>query len=63
MSLRGDLLRGYTAKLAELRWELRAREVGVLRHRDLDAIDKWGASTQIQIQNLKREIAALPALM
>jgi hypothetical protein len=50
MSLRDDLLRGYTAKLAELRWELRAREVGVLRHRDLDAIDRWGASTQIQIQ-------------
>jgi hypothetical protein len=39
MALRDDLLRGYTAKLAELRWELRAREAGVLRHRDLDATD------------------------
>jgi hypothetical protein len=62
MSLRDDLLRGYTAKLAELRWELRAREAGVLPHRDLDAINKWGASTRIQIQNLKREIAAYQRL-
>jgi hypothetical protein len=62
MSLRDDLLRGYTVKLAELRWELRAREAGVLRHRDLDAIDKWGATTQIQIENLQREIAAYQRL-
>ena len=62
MSLRDDLLRGYTVKLAELRWELRAREAGVLRHRDLDAIDKWGATTQIQIENLKWEIAAYQRL-
>jgi hypothetical protein len=65
MSLRDDLLRGYTVKLAELRWEraqLRAREAGVLRHRDLDAIDKLGATTQIQIENLKREIAAYQRL-
>jgi hypothetical protein len=62
MSLRDDLLRGYTVKLAELRWELRTREAGVLRHRDLDAIDKLGATTQIQIENLKREIAAYQRL-
>jgi hypothetical protein len=57
MSLRDDLLRGYTAKLAALRSELSARGAGELRHRDLDAINQWGATTQIQIQNLKREIA------
>jgi hypothetical protein len=62
MSLRDDLLRGYTAKLVELRWELRAREAGVLRHYDLDAINKWGATTQIQIQNLEREMAAYQRL-
>jgi hypothetical protein len=62
MALKDDLLRGYTAKLAELRWELRAREAGVQRHRDLDAINKWGATTQIQIKNLKREIAAYQRL-
>ena len=63
MSLREDLLGGYTAMLAELRWELRAREAtGELRDSDLDAINRWGASTQTQIQNLKREIAAYERL-
>ena len=62
MSLREDLLGGYTAKLAELRRELEAREPGKVRHRDLDAINRWGASTQRQIENLKREIAAYERL-
>lgn len=62
MSLKDDLLRGYTAKLTELKWELGAREAGAQRHRDLDAINRWGATTQMQIENLKREIAAYERL-
>jgi len=42
MSLRDDLLRGYTAKLAELRRDSKAREPGKVRHRDLDATNRWG---------------------
>ena len=62
MSLTNHLLRGYTAKLAELRLERRARKAGVLRHRDLDAIDKWSATNQVRLQNLTRVIAAYQRL-